>query len=487
MARSGNRLQWSPHLVRVSLAGHSLLGIVLGALVYHVCLTGTLAVLTAEFQRWEQPQAPRVASVAPEGFAAAAEMALTRPNVRGKSIVLLGPTPDKPRLELRLPESGQANMFLRSDGRESDQVHAPWTSFVVKLHDELHLPAPWGRIVIGLSGVVLLALIFTGLCAHSRIFRDAFHLRLGSATRLSESDLHNRMSVWSLPFQLVVSATGAILALGGLVGPLLILIAYAGNAEQGLAEFVGPQPAVERMEPAPLPDIAALIRRIEAAHDPAKVSYVEINQAGTAGQVLHIDTNTPRDLASGESYRFDGRGTALGSAGYGTGSAGKQMLAALAPLHYGSFGGIWVKASYALLGAMLCAVCATGINIWLIRRHQRGQPSEFWERVWIVVVWGQPLALALSAVASLLTMDPLQAYILATVLSIGLLTLRLRASDLRRLLRMFTGIVVALAVVSNLVTRGLPTSDELALVFNLLFGLGSIFLIWQSGVPRKSL
>jgi hypothetical protein len=158
------------------------------------------------------------------------------------------------------------------------------------------------------------------------------------------------MSVWSLPFQLVVSATGAILALGGLVGPLLILIACAGNAEQGLAEFVGPQPAVERMEPAPLPDLAALIRQIEAAHDPAMVSYIEINQVGTAGQVLHIDTNTPHDLASGESYRFDSTGAAHGPAGYATGSAGKQMLAALAPLHYGSFGGIMDQSFLRLSG-----------------------------------------------------------------------------------------------------------------------------------------
>lgn len=487
MAQNGIRLQWSPYLVRVSLAGHSLLGIVLGALVYHVCLTGTLAVFAVEFQRWEQPHEPRVARVAPEAFATAAQTALARPNVRGKTIVLLGPTPDKPHFELRLPESGQANMFLGGDGRARNQVHTPWTSFVVSLHDELHLPAPWGRLVIGLSGIVLLALIFTGLCAHSRIFRDAFHLRLGRQSRLSESDLHNRMSVWSLPFQLVVSATGAILALGGLLGPLLIFIAYAGNAERGLAEFVGPQPAVERMEPAPLPDIAALIRQIEAIHEPAKVSYVEINQAGTAGQVLHIDTNTPFDLASGESYRFDGAGAALGSAGFGAGSAGKQMLAALAPLHYGSFCGIWVKASYALLGAMLCAVCATGINIWLIRRHQRGQPSEFWERLWIVVVWGQPLALALAAVASLLTINPLPAYLLATVLSLGLSKLPFRTIDLRRLFRASTGVMIILAVLCNLATQGLPDNDAMALGFNLFFGLGSAFLIWHSAVPRKGL
>ena len=50
-----------PDFVRAMLAGHSALGLAFAALIYIVCLTGTLTVFLYEFQRWEQPNAPMVA------------------------------------------------------------------------------------------------------------------------------------------------------------------------------------------------------------------------------------------------------------------------------------------------------------------------------------------------------------------------------------------------------------------------------------------
>lgn len=477
MAQSTRRLRWSPSLIRASLAGHSLMGLVFGALIYQVCLTGTLSVFAAQLQRWEQPNAPVVRDASPEAFARAATDAVAGEDRRGKTIFLIGPTRDKPRFETRIAGSGAAGTLLDSDGHIQTTVETPWTSFVVELHDELSMPAPWGRIVIGLSGVVLLALIFTGICTHSRIFRDAFHLRLGDRSRLSESDLHNRMSVWSLPFQIVVTATGAILAIGGLLGPVLILIAYGTDAETGLRDFLGPQPAAEKMNAAPLPDIAALIRQIETAHPPANVSFVEISQAGTAGQVISVDTNAPADLASGESHRFSGDGTYLGTAGYTSGPAGKQMLAALPPLHYGNFGGITIAIAYGVLGAMLCAVCATGTNIWLIRRRQRGQSSPFWDHVWIVLVWGQPAILALSAVASTGGADPLHFYALATVASFALVAFDIAPDALRQRLRLFTACATALAVAANVTLQGILPGDGMAPIVNAVLIASAVLLV----------
>jgi len=41
------------------LAGHSALGLAFAALIYIVCLTGTVSVFLMELQRWEQPDGPR--------------------------------------------------------------------------------------------------------------------------------------------------------------------------------------------------------------------------------------------------------------------------------------------------------------------------------------------------------------------------------------------------------------------------------------------
>ena len=46
-----------PSLVRQSLTGHSWIGLLVGALMYLICLSGTLLVFYEEFERWEQPVA----------------------------------------------------------------------------------------------------------------------------------------------------------------------------------------------------------------------------------------------------------------------------------------------------------------------------------------------------------------------------------------------------------------------------------------------
>src|SRR5690606_2751916 len=48
----------SPGTVRAVLSGHSLLGLAFAAIIYLVCLTGTIAVFAPDLERWEQPQAP---------------------------------------------------------------------------------------------------------------------------------------------------------------------------------------------------------------------------------------------------------------------------------------------------------------------------------------------------------------------------------------------------------------------------------------------
>lgn len=58
----------STAFVRQSLAGHSWLGVMAGALMYLVCLSGTLAVFYEEFERWKQPYAPEIASYDADGI-----------------------------------------------------------------------------------------------------------------------------------------------------------------------------------------------------------------------------------------------------------------------------------------------------------------------------------------------------------------------------------------------------------------------------------
>ena len=50
----------SNKLVEQSLSAHSVMGLVISAILYIVCLSGTVAVLEDEFGWWEAAQTPAV-------------------------------------------------------------------------------------------------------------------------------------------------------------------------------------------------------------------------------------------------------------------------------------------------------------------------------------------------------------------------------------------------------------------------------------------
>ena len=64
--RSATRKPLFPNSwVSAMLASHSALGLAFSAAIYLICLTGSIVVFAQELQRWEQPAAPQVVTVAP--------------------------------------------------------------------------------------------------------------------------------------------------------------------------------------------------------------------------------------------------------------------------------------------------------------------------------------------------------------------------------------------------------------------------------------
>ncbi|HYD15254.1 MAG TPA: PepSY-associated TM helix domain-containing protein [Hyphomicrobium sp.] len=408
----------SPQFVRAMLAGHSALGIAFAALIYIVCLSGTLAVFLHELHRWEQPDVPVIEhSLTDEAVRTALEAGYKKALAANAAhdIFITGPGPMQNRLLVNYHDhesGGEGEWIGDENGNLVAELSAPWSKFIGDLHMTLHLPRTWGLFLVGLTGVTLLSSLVSGLLSHPRLFKDAFALRWGGARRLEQADLHNRLGVWGLPFHVVVSTTGALLGLSTLIVGVLALAAYDGDFEKAFATILGPH-ASEDETAAPLPDIAAMIRQIRAEHPDVAFVSANFQHIGHAGQIVHLGMRTPGHLAMANSYYFDGTGKRLGDGGLETGSIGKQILGALQPLHFGWFGGIPVKVIYGILGLALTIVTYTGITIWLARRRDSGRPAPHWEKIWSGVTWSQPLAFATTALA-IFTIG--EAYALATYL-----------------------------------------------------------------------
>jgi len=443
----------SPQFVRAMLAGHSALGIAFAALIYIVCLSGTVVVFLHELQRWEQPDAPVVEGpLPPEAVATALDGTYRKALAANAAhdMFLMGPGPVQKRFLVSFHdhESGAEGSWIAdSTGTLIVEHKAPWSEFIGDLHMHLHLPRTWGLFLVGLTGVTLLSSLVSGLLSHPRLFKDAFHLRWGGSRRLQEADLHNRLGVWGLPFHVVVSTTGALLGLSTLIVGVLALAAYDGDSEKAFATILGPM-ASEDETAAPLPDIAAMIRQIQARIPEAEFASANIGHVAHAGQIVHLGMRTPGHLAMSNSYYFDGNAKLLGDGGLETGSIGQQILGALQPLHFGWFGGFAVKVVYGILGLALTVVTHSGITIWLARRREQGRPAPHWEKVWTALAWSQPLAFATTALVVFTIGEglALAAYLATTAICINGALGVPEARTAGRTIRLLAGLAILAAV-----------------------------------------
>jgi uncharacterized iron-regulated membrane protein len=383
--------------IKRALAGHAAIGLIAGAMLYIVCLTGTVAVFFPELQRFEQADAPEMAAIAPEAVqrGVVAVLASERGKPPTSHLYVHLPVEDLPRTTITT-DSGAVH--LDADGRLAGPEEIAWSDFLVALHYMLNVPGLVGITVVGVLGVMILALALSGVVAHPRIFRDAFRLRARDGGGLGLADWHNRLSVWSLPFSVAVALTGAIIGLGSLVAYGLATRYHGGDIEATYQPVFGPEGKPDKRR-APAPDVAAALAYVARHYPGVTPTYAIVHDPLTSGQEVQVSATHPHRLIFAENYRFDGHGRFLGTAGLADGALGQQAAASNYGLHFGNFGGLPVKLAYLLFGTALTAICATGTYIWLGKRRRRGHDEPRLLKAWDAVVWGTPAVLALTLVA----------------------------------------------------------------------------------------
>ncbi|MET0238747.1 MAG: PepSY-associated TM helix domain-containing protein [Sphingobium sp.] len=383
--------------VRQALSAHGAIGLLAGALLYLVCMTGTVVVLYQEWQRVEQPGAPEMAAIAPD--AVQRGMAAVLASEKGK--------PPTTHLYVHLPVAGLPRttvttdtqaVHLRPDGGIAMPEENSWSEFLLALHYTLHLPSTIGMTIVGALGAMIVALAISGVVAHPRIFRDAFRLRARDTGGVGLADWHNRLGVWTLPFALAISLTGAMIGMAAVSGYGLAATFYKGDLGAAYAPIFGGEGKPDKA-PAPMPDVAAALRHMERHFPDVEPAYVIVHDPQTAGQHVQVSGLHARRLIYGENYDFDARGRYQGKTGLSDGALGQQAAASVYNLHFGNYGGLPVKIAYMVFGLALSAMTATGISIWIAKRKRRGLGHASLTRAWDAIVWGGPLALVLSFLA----------------------------------------------------------------------------------------
>ncbi|OYX65440.1 MAG: peptidase [Sphingomonadales bacterium 32-64-17] len=381
-----------PSIVKRGLSAHAAIGLIGGALLYLVCLSGTVLVLYEEWQRFEQPEAPEMSEISPAAVQRAVEAVIESEGKPTSHLYVHMPVPELPRTTITTDTQA---VHVDADGSVVVPEENAWSEFLYGLHYTLNLPTLVGISIVGVLGALMIALAITGIVAHPRIFRDAFRLRSRNKGGVGLADWHNRLSVWTLPFTLAIALTGAIIGLATLTAYAIAAVNYGGDLEAVYAPLFGDEPE-ENAAPAGAPDVAAALTYMNAACPDVAVTFAILHDPGTAGQHTQIVGAHSQRLIFGEYYNFTGDGTFTGAVGLADGALGQQAAASIYNLHFGNYGGLIVKIAYIVFGAALTVVCATGTYIWLGKRRRRGVQEPRLRAAWHAVVWGGPAALVLT-------------------------------------------------------------------------------------------
>jgi len=463
--------------VRSVLRGHGALGLAFAALIYVVCLSGSLAVFADEFRHWESASAPDVTSVDSGAIQRALEEATGRAGPGLEHVYIMLPSDDLPQLRVQTDAKEDRTFLADQSGNLIEGASFAWTDFLLDLHITLHLPQTWGVFLVGLVGVALLSSLISGILAHPRILRDAFHLRLGGSRRLQEADLHNRLGVWALPFHLIIALTGALLGLTTIIVGVLGMAMFNGDSGK-VYELFFPKTPAEDARAAPVLDLRPMMARLPS--DIGKLESVFIEHPTEMGAAALFNVRRPDRLAGVDGFTFDRDGRLIEHIDSSANNLGGDVLNSLGVLHFGWYGGLLVKLAYLLLGFGLTYLTASGVQIWLARRRDKGRPAPRWESLWAASVWGQPAGLAAAAslaIASRNTTAAIAAWLFVIILfAIAAFVTERRHVALTG--QIIISVLLILTVVVQFARAGLTAIASAAPLFlNVVFAVTAVIML----------
>jgi len=444
--------------------------------MYLVCLSGALVVFFEEFERWEQPNIPEYVDYSPELISRAVDNFSQRVDSLAQSIYVVLPTEAVPRIHV---SDGENEWFVNQDGSLNESPVEGWTYFLKELHINLHLPKMLGLIFVGILGVMLCALIISGLVAHPRIFKDAFKLRFGANKAKEQADLHNRLSVWGTPFYFMIGLTGAFIGLVSIIIAVGAFALYENDHEAMIAAVYGGDPVITT-EAAPL-NFKATLQSLSQVAPTAQPIYLVVHNLKKTGQFIEVAATLPQRLIYSEMYRFSSDGSFINQQGLSDGKAGRQIAYSVYRLHFGHFGGFAVKIFYGLMGLALTVISVTGINIWLAKRKHRSYLND----VWVACVWGTPLALSGAASAALVGQSAPISFLIILLGSISCCVIAKNEHRARQMLLASLGFSLLAIVGCYTVIHGTSDQHPVAFMLNIILSILGFGLLLMTLSRRR--
>tara|TARA_R110002049_G_scaffold4504_3_gene31308 strand:+ start:7381 stop:8421 length:1041 start_codon:yes stop_codon:yes gene_type:complete len=264
---------------------------------------------------------------------------------KGESIIFNLRLPDARRFVFVHPETGEVIANINAN-----TTLAKW---FLELHYSLHA-GPIGRILVLIMGILFFLSLITGIILYRKIILKTLLFKVQikrSQTRNFYSVLHRYIGVWALLLNLVLVITGIFLAykvsMAGLETPKLPTpntLSYSlENALVQIKELY--------------PDFSPTYIRLPKT----ETSPITVN--GTfEGDPFYLSEYFNKFILDNRN------GNIISVTKVAEASVLTRLDSMISPLHFGQFGGLWIKVLYCIVGLTGPFLSVSGFIIWRRKR-----------------------------------------------------------------------------------------------------------------------
>ncbi|PHR92686.1 MAG: hypothetical protein COA69_07605 [Robiginitomaculum sp.] len=365
---------------------HAWLGAPLALMMFVISFSGAVALFKPEIHIWESPTA-RITLTEPfievDTYARTlADIGQTHGDI--DYIFVSRPRTDKPYFDIAAQVKGKS--ARRIGTYESRDPHTgkimptdtdKLSTWLRSVHSDLSYRKKRGRkikgrTVLGVLGVFILVILLAGMLSHKHLFRSLFTWRPTAPAPMRWRDTHNALGAWVLVFALVMTATGASIALIKPLIPIVSSLAQNGDLKSARDLVAGEIKPTGRT--AEMMNIDSLFLRAATELDgnmPLAVRIINWNDRNAHAIFIWAPT---KEITSAAQIKLNAVTGALISKNISEigGYAGRidSMLPALHYAKYGrgTVGSLGLRLIYAILGLALAFTSVSGFYYWILKQ-----------------------------------------------------------------------------------------------------------------------
>ncbi|MEM7361162.1 MAG: PepSY-associated TM helix domain-containing protein [Pseudomonadota bacterium] len=362
---------------------HTWAGLIFCWILYFMFVTGTLGYFDDEIDQWMMPERPAMQLTSVEkSIATAVPFLEQEASDASRWFIALATDRNEPLLRVfwntpAAEEGGEAtndNKLLDvSTGTAVDEsVNASGGGQVLyRMHYILHyIDRDLAYRLIGVLTFLMFVGIVSGIVAHKKIFKDFFTFRTSKGQR-SWLDMHNLLSVSTLPFQIMITYSGLIFMIVTWM-PGIALGTYGFDAKKLQADgsqLLGQTELEKSGEAAPLADLTAVAKLAETRLGEGNIAGFNIEYPGDANARITVNGKSAGLSRFANRVVFDGTTGEITDDSEIELNTSVNIAATAIGLHEGLFAGTLLRWLYFLSGLLGTAMVATGAIYWTIKRR----------------------------------------------------------------------------------------------------------------------